>query len=106
MHRSYPVRKKGRSQASVVTSIRFSPSANDGLTSIHSMLAKRWRLADKPSLSLLLEGIIVRWADEMRNDPTAITDLIHEIEARGGARGKRNQFYLDEKALATKGKVV
>ncbi len=95
MHRSYPVRQKGKPQSSPSTSIRFSPSAKQGIEKIHSMLAQRWRLADKPSLSLLLEGVIVRWADTMQDDPTAITDLINEIEARGGVRGEKNQFQLD-----------
>lgn len=95
MHRSYPVRKKGLSQASPVTSIRFSRSVHEKLNTIHTMLASRWGVADKPSLSLLLEGVIARWADTMRDDPEAIEDLIAEIEARGGAQGVPNQFQLD-----------
>jgi hypothetical protein len=95
LHRSYPARRAGQKQTSPVTSIRFGPSAKDGLAVIQNLLAKRWRLEDKPSLSLLLEGVIVSWAAEMKNDPQAITDLINEIEARGGAQGERNQFALD-----------
>ncbi|MDK2745536.1 MAG: hypothetical protein NDI90_21750 [Nitrospira sp. BO4] len=99
MHRSYPVRKRGRSQISPVTSIRFSRSVHERLDTIHALLASRWGVADKPSLSLLLEGVIVRWADSMRDDPTAIDELIAEIEVRGGARGVRNQFQLDGEAF-------
>lgn len=95
MHRSYPSRQKGHSQASPVTSIRFSQSVREKLDSIHAALASRWGMAAEPSLSLLLEGVVVRWADSMRDDPDAINDLIAEIEARGGARGVRNQFQLD-----------
>ncbi|MBX3301583.1 MAG: hypothetical protein KF693_05145 [Nitrospira sp.] len=95
MHRSYPVRRKGKAQSSPVTSIRFGPAAHEKLNTIHTMLAKRWRLTDKPSLSLLLEGVISLWADEMQHDPSAVTDLLNEIKARGGTRGRRNQFVLD-----------
>jgi hypothetical protein len=99
MHRSYPVRKKGLSQAAPVTSIRFSRPVQEKLDTIHTMLASRWGVANKPSLSLLLEGVIVRWADSMRDGPEAIDDLIAEIEARGGVRGVRNQFYLDSETF-------
>lgn len=99
MHRFYPPRKRGLKQTSPVTSVRFSKSAHEKLNAIHTMLASRWGVADKPSLSLLLEGVIARWADSMRDDPTAVDDLIAEIEARGGARGARNQFQLDGEAF-------
>jgi hypothetical protein len=55
----------------------------EALAEIHTLLAKRWKFEGKPSLSLLLEGVIIRWAEAMKNDPKAITELANEIKARG-----------------------
>ncbi len=104
-HRSYPVRRKGQSNSSPVTSIRFSTSAKQGLKEIRSMLQQRWHLPKEPSLSLLLEGVIIRWAESVKDDPNAITDLITEIEARGGVKGAKNQFQLDREIFKKEGLV-
>src|SRR5688572_3201649 len=55
----------------------------EAMAEIHTLLAKRWKLQQRPSLSLLLEAVIIRWADAMKHDPKAITELKHEILARG-----------------------
>jgi len=83
MYRRYPKRKQGEVHASSVTSIRFSPAARAGVAEVHRLLSKRWKFDTRPSLSLLLEAVVIRWADEMRNDPKAITELKNEILARG-----------------------
>jgi len=99
MKRTY--RKSGEA-VGVRRTINLSADGKDQLATIPQMLTERWHLSDKPSVSLMLESLIFRWADEMKNDPAVIQQLIDEIEARGGARGSKDQFRKDEESFLAK----
>jgi hypothetical protein len=75
--------------------VRFDPAVEESLDQIHAMLCSRWRLKDKPSLSLLLAGVVRQFAASVSGDPSALKGLMGEIRARGGAVGKRGSFKTD-----------
>jgi hypothetical protein len=70
--------------------VHFDEASEESMRQIHELLCNRWRLTDKPSISLLLQGVIRQFAASAQDDPLALKGLMDEIKARGGAiRRKR-----------------
>lgn len=82
--------------------IRFDQASEQSLQEVLTALCSRWHLTDKPSLSLLVQGIVRQFALDAKDDPTYLKELAAEINARGGAIGKRNQFVRDGLELGSK----
>jgi hypothetical protein len=78
-----------------IHTVRFDPATEQCLHQVHHMLCSRWRLKDKPSISLLLAGVLQEFAESVKDDPDALKGLMEEIRARGGAVGKRGSFKED-----------
>jgi hypothetical protein len=75
--------------------LRFDEATEATLREIERMLCSRWRLHDKPSISLLVAGVVREYAASIKEDPSALKGLKDEIRARGGAVGKRGSFKED-----------
>jgi hypothetical protein len=79
--RRKPVMDQQRFETRRLTT-NLAPAGQQALEDIRRMLIKRWRLESKPSLSVMLEAVLIRWSVEMQNDPTAIKELADEIKVR------------------------
>ena len=90
-----------RSPQRKVRKVRFDPAVEESLQEIHDALCRRWRLTDRPSVSLLLAGVIRQYAESVKSDPNALKDLMAEIRRRGGPVGsRRRQLAVDLAKMA------
>lgn len=65
--------------------IQICPSAHvqKQIDTITNLLIRRWKLTDKPSLSLLLQAVILSYAERAKHNPKVLDSTIKEIQRHG-----------------------
>jgi hypothetical protein len=74
------VRFKKGSTAQVM--VHCDPASQTALADIQTALIKRWNLDNRPSISLMLQGVILAFAERVKQEPEAINVLLDEIKSR------------------------
>jgi len=71
--------------------IHLDAAGQEAFEYIYTTLCNLWRLESKPSISLLLQGVVIEYARGLRSDPNALKELVAEIKVRCGVTTKEEE---------------
>lgn len=72
--------------------VHLDPVGQDAFDAIYSSLCRRYRrLEDRPSISLLLQGLVIRYAMSLQSDPSKLRELVEEIRSRSIVTDERRR---------------